>query len=149
MKSIFIEDDNAELINRINQLSAPMPALWGKMNPAQMMAHCQASINIALGNARVKRHWLGILFGNIGKKRLLKAGKLDKYTPTYKDFEMTGDLDFEEEKEKFIALIKSALIKGPQSLVKYPHPYLNTFKDDEWSQLNWMHLDHHLRQFGV
>src|ERR1700743_43813 len=138
MKSIFIAEDNCELIHRVNQLTAITPPLWGKMNSAQMLAHCQASMNMAFGNVKVKRHWLGMVGGNIGKKRLLKRGKLDKYTPTFKDFEITGHRDFEEEKAKFIALIKSALIKGPQSLVKFPHPYLNTFKNDEWSQLNWM-----------
>jgi hypothetical protein len=149
MKSIFNVEGNAEIINRVDQLSAITTPLWGKMTTAQMLAHCQASMNMAFGNAKKRRHWMGVVFGNIGKKRLLKAPFLDKNIPTFKNFEITDRRNFEEEKEKFKKLIQQALIKGESGLVKYPHPYLKTFKPGEWEQLNWKHLDHHLRQFGV
>ena len=55
MKSIFNTDDNTELIARIDQLSATTPALWGKMGAAQMMAHLQASMNMAFGNSKKRR----------------------------------------------------------------------------------------------
>ncbi|MDB5115251.1 MAG: hypothetical protein JWQ79_743 [Mucilaginibacter sp.] len=149
MKSIFNADDNAELLNRIDQLAATSHALWGKMNAAQMLAHCRASMNIAFGISKKRRHWLGRVFGHIGKRRLLKVAELDRLMPTYKTFEITDNRFFDEEKEKFTTLIKSAFLKGEACLVKYPHPYFKTFKPGEWSQLNWKHLDHHLRQFGV
>jgi hypothetical protein len=149
MKGIFNPVDNAALIERINQLSENTPALWGKMNAAQMMAHMQVGMNMAFGNSKKTRHWLGRLFGSFAKRRQLKAGDLDKFMPTFKKAEITDNRNFEEEKAKLIALIKSALAKGPGSLVKYPHPYFGTFKDDEWAALNWKHFDHHLRQFGV
>jgi hypothetical protein len=149
MKSIFDAADNAEIIDRINLLSADTPARWGKMNTAQMMAHCQSSLNIAFGNSKRIRHWLGVVFGNISKKRLLKVKEFDRHMPTFKQALITDERNFDEEKEKFISLIKSAIIKGPECLVKYPHPYFSTFKSDEWARLNWKHLDHHLKQFGV
>lgn len=149
MKSIFDPADNAELIDRINKLSATTPALWGKMNPAQMMAHCQVSMNIAFGNSKRIVHWIGLVFGAISKRRLLRVHQLDRHIPTFKQAEITDTRNFKQEKEKFIKLIKSALIIGPQGLAKYPHPYFGTFKNDEWTRLNWKHLDHHLRQFGV
>jgi len=149
MKGIFNPVDNAVLIERINQLSENTPALWGKMNAAQMMAHMQVGMNMAFGNSKKTRHWLGRLFGSFAKRRQLKQGDLDKYMPTFKKAEITDSRNFEEEKAKLIALIKSALVKGSGTLVKYPHPYFGTFKDDEWAMLNWKHFDHHLRQFGV
>ena len=149
MQSIFNPVDNAMLIDRINQLSATAHPLWGKMDAAQMMAHLQAGINIAFGNSPKTRHWIGRVFGSIGKRRLLKTDKLDRLMPTFKQAEITDMRNFKDEKDKLIVLIKSALIKGPGCLVKYPHPYFGTFKNDEWAQLNWKHMDHHLRQFGV
>lgn len=149
MKSIFIEENNAELINRVEKLCADTPALLGKMNAAQMMAHCQASMNIAFGNSNNHRHWVGILFGNFSKNRMLKADKLDWNIPAYIKLRINDERNFGEEKEKFIALIKSVFEKGEAGLVKYPHPYFRKFKPGEWTQLNWKHLDHHLRQFGA
>jgi hypothetical protein len=148
MKSIFNPADNAELIERINQVTADTPAIWGKMDAAQMMAHMQIGINIALGNSKCVRTWIGRTLGSVGKRRTLKADVLDKHIPTFKEAEITDTRDFDEEKAKLIALTKSALLKGPAGLVKHPHPYFGKFKDDEWAVLNWKHFDHHLRQFG-
>jgi hypothetical protein len=149
MKGIFNPVDNAMLIECINRLSDNTPAQWGKMNAAQMMSHMQVGINIAFGNSKKTRHWLGRLFGSYAKHKQLKTGNLDKFMPTFKKAEITDNRNFEEEKAKLTALIKGALIKGSGCLVKYPHPYFGTFKDDEWATLNWKHFDHHLRQFGV
>ena len=149
MKSIFNIDNNAELINRFNQITANTPALWGKMNSAQMMAHCTASMNMAFGHSKNYRHWVGIFFGNFAKRRTLNAHELDKNIPAYITLRIEDDRDFDEEKTKLTALIKSILVTGEAGLVKCPHPYFRHFKPGEWSQLNWKHLDHHLRQFGV
>jgi hypothetical protein len=149
MKGIFDPVENTSIIERINQLSENTPPLWGKMNAAQMMAHLQVGMNMAFGNSPKKRHWIGRVFGSIGKRRQLRADTLDRHMPTFKQAEITDIRNFEYEKSKLIALVKSALVKGPDYLVKYPHPYFGTFKNDEWATLNWKHLDHHLRQFGV
>ncbi len=34
-------------------------------------------------------------------------------------------------------------------LSKDPHPFFGNLNSEEWDTLNWKHLDHHLRQFGV
>jgi hypothetical protein len=149
MKSIFNVDNNAEVINRIDQLTVTTAAQWGKMDAAQMMAHCQASMSIAFGQSKCYRHWVGIVFGNIAKKRMLKVVVFDRHMPAYIKLRITDDRDFENEKQKIKAIIKLALEKGEAGLVKYPHPYFGTFRSGEWAQLNWYHLDHHLRQFGV
>ena len=149
MNSIFNEAGNAELVDRINRMTVETPALWGKMNAAQMMAHMQVGINMALGNTKTVRTLLGTLFGDFGKRRTLKTAQLDRHIPTYKQAEITDERDFDEEKAKLIALTQSALVKGPACLVKYPHPYFRRIKTEEWIQLNWKHFDHHLRQFGV
>jgi len=31
----------------------------------------------------------------------------------------------------------------------YPHPSFGEFTKEQWGQLEYKHLDHHLRQFGV
>jgi len=148
MKSIFNPANNAELIDRINKINADTPPLWGKMNAAQMMAHMQVCINMAFGNIPATRCWIGRLAGSFGKRRQLKVTELDRHIPTFKQAEITDYRDFETEKNGLIALTQSALKKGAQALVKYPHPYFGKFYGDEWSQLNWKHFDHHLRQFG-
>jgi hypothetical protein len=149
MKSIFDADDNAELVYRVNQLYPDTKALWGQMDPAQMMTHCAASMGIAFGLSKCPRHWIGTLFGNISKKRMLKTQQFDRYMPAHFTLRIEHTCNFDDAKKNFLTIIQTAYTKGEPGLVKYPHPYFGTFEPGEWHQLNWKHLDHHLRQFGV
>jgi hypothetical protein len=38
---------------------------------------------------------------------------------------------------------------GPDRCTKHPHSFFGIMTPEEWSALNYIHLDHHLRQFGV
>lgn len=149
MKSIFNADDNAELVARVNQLYPHHKPLWGKMDVAQMMTHCTAAMNMAFGLSKCHRHWIGVLFGNITKRRVLKTNRLDRNIPAYIAMRVEHPCDFEDAKKNFLEMIRIAFEKGEAGLIKCPHPYFRKFKTGEWCQLNWKHLDHHLRQFGV
>jgi len=45
-KNLFDAQELQETIERINQLSHETPALWGKMNVAQMLAHCNVTYEL-------------------------------------------------------------------------------------------------------
>ena len=49
MSSIFNKTDNDLLLSRIKNLSTETKAVWGKMNAAQMLSHCQAPMDVAFG----------------------------------------------------------------------------------------------------
>src|SRR5277367_1813348 len=101
MKSIFNQTDNAELIERINKLTPSTPALWGKMNVAQMLAHCQVIIQVALGELQLKRNLLGFLFGRIAKKQILEK-PIKPNLPTFSEAKIADAKNFDKEKQKLI-----------------------------------------------
>jgi hypothetical protein len=147
MKSIFNATDNAEFIERINKLTSSTPALWGKMNVAQMLAHCQVIIQVALGELPIKRNLLGFLFGTIAKKQILEK-PLKQGVPTFSEAKIGDTRSFDKEKQKLIELIKR-FSAGPGVIGKDPHPFFGPLTIDEWDTLQVKHLDHHFRQFGV
>jgi hypothetical protein len=149
MKSIFNAADNADFIKRINKLSPSSQALWGKMNVGQMLTHSQTTLNLAIGDLKLKRAFIGFLFGKIAKKKLLNDEPLEKNLPTFREARIKDERDFEEEKAKLTDLIKRFQKVGPDGLIKDPHPFFGDLKPEEWDKLNTKHLDHHLRQFGV
>jgi hypothetical protein len=149
MKSIFNAKDNAEFINRIDKLNSATPAQWGKMNVSQMLAHCQILIKMAQGDLKLNRVFLGLLFGNIAKKSILKDEPIKRNLPTFKKAVVKDQRNFEEEKAGLIALVKKLLKTGPNGLGENSHPFFGTLTPEEWGQLNTKHLDHHLAQFGV
>lgn len=43
MKNIFDKDVSEEVITRINKLDSTTKPQWGRMNVAQMLAHCNVT----------------------------------------------------------------------------------------------------------
>ena len=148
MDSIFNPATIESFIARINKLTPATPALWGKMNVAQMLAHCQVPIQVAVGGIVTKGGLIALLFGRIAKKKLVNDQPFERNLPTMKEAKIADVRDFEKERAALIALVKK-FETGPEVLIKGPHPFFGPLTVDEWSTLQYKHLDHHLRQFGV
>ena len=68
MLSLFEKEPYFDIVNRLNQLTPESKALWGKMNIAQMLAHCTEAFRIPLSSKKFPRSLMGLLFGGIAKK---------------------------------------------------------------------------------
>src|SRR5579871_2039324 len=54
MKNLYERETVNEVISRIDTLQPAATRQWGKMDVAQMMAHCSAAIDMATGRAKPK-----------------------------------------------------------------------------------------------
>jgi hypothetical protein len=140
---------NAQFRARINALTASSEAGWGKMNAAQMLAHCQEPLKIMLGDYRLRRGIIGILLGGITKKRILGEQGFGKSWQTHPGFVVRDYRVFEEEREKLLALLERIEKGGSSAISREPHPFFGVMTPHEYDMLQSKHLDHHLRQFGV
>lgn len=149
MKSLFSEEAYTEIKNRIDQLSPEKKALWGKMNAPQMLAHCKGPLDISLGNLTPERP-------NLLVRALLSLLKPQLYNDkpwkhglqTAKEFIITDDRDFDSEKKQLTTLIDE--FHSKKTLERFPpHPIFGKFTPQQWGQMQYKHLDHHLKQFGV
>ena len=59
MKNLFDKDAYTEIINRINSLTSQTQRQWGKMNVAQMLAHCKEAFRVPLSEKKMPRMFLG------------------------------------------------------------------------------------------
>ena len=149
MSSLFNQADSNQIIERINHLKPDTKALWGKMNVTQMLAHAQPPLKVASGHLTLKRGLIGLLFGKMAKKQLLGDKPFKQNLPTAKEFMIKDYGEFESERQKLIQQLKEFQIKGPRGLSDDPHPFFGKLTSGEWDLIQWKHLDHHLRQFGV
>lgn len=70
MQNLFDATTYNEIRNRMNKLSADATAQWGKMNVAQMLAHCKEAFKVPLSEKKLPRILLGRLVGWLIKSKL-------------------------------------------------------------------------------
>ena len=149
MKSIFDSSACQLILERMDKLHPNLPAQWGKMNVPQMLAHCQAPIQVGLGEKKLQQSVVGFLFGRIAKKQLLKDAPFKKNLPTDPSFIIKDERRFDHEKQSLQLLIQRFAITDQARLARMKHPFFGYMTAEEWGRLVWKHLDHHLLQFGV
>lgn len=149
MKSLFDKENFDEINRRLNTLTPSSPRQWGKMDVAQMLAHCKAAFRVPLSEQPMKRSMLGLLVGWMIKQKLYNDDPWKKNLPTAPEFRITDQKDFEKERTELAMLINTFYQRGKGNVGKYPHPMFGSFTQDQWGQAMYKHLDHHFRQFGV
>lgn len=149
MKSIFEESAYNEILNRFDKLNSGSKGSWGKMSVGQMAWHCQGPIELSMGKTTIKKpnFFIGLLMKGF-KKSLYDDKQWKHGIPTAKEYRAKSDKEFSTEKEKLVALINE-LHKENLKAPWITHPVFGDFTAEQWGQLNYKHLDHHLRQFGV
>ncbi|MFL1895728.1 DUF1569 domain-containing protein [Aquimarina sp. 2-A2] len=145
MKSLFDIASKNEIEDRIHILSISSPAQWGKMDVAQMLHHCQFPLRIALNKEdfKLKSNWIARVFF---KKLLYNDTPWRKGLPTAPNFKVKENKDFDHEKTALINYINEFYqLDDSQELPV--HPVFGKFTRQQWGQMQYKHLDHHLKQF--
>lgn len=148
-KDMFDKAVIDELSDRINQLHTGTSASWGKMNAPQMLAHLNEAFKSSMANQPLKRIFIGRIIGKMAKRSFTGTKPFKQGLPTDKSFIMTGEKNFDREKENLLRLMRNFSEGGPTVLTKHKHPFFGSMTVDDWNKLMYRHTDHHLRQFGV
>ncbi|MGP8214996.1 MAG: DUF1569 domain-containing protein [Bacteroidia bacterium] len=150
MKNVFNEADKNEILQRTEKLTPETKAVWGTMNVAQMLAHCAYAVQMPTGEVPTKRVGFPLSFiGGLLKSKMLGEGALPKNSPTATEIKVTDERDFQKEKANFIAAFKKLTEGGENGVKATHHPFFGKITPKEWGRLNYKHIDHHLKQFGV
>lgn len=149
MLSVYNKMDNDAFIARIQLLTKDRQPLWGKMTVSQMLSHCQAPIDLAFGDLQLRSNFIMRLMGKLFKNKILNSSEFKKNSPTAPDFIRKDQYDFESTKAELIRKFAKFAELGHQSIKSKKHPFFGAMSYEEWDKLHSMHLDHHLKQFGV
>lgn len=149
MKSLFEREALDEVLARIEKLQAASPRQWGKMDVAQMMAHCSATFEVASGRVVLPRMFIGRILGPIAKPGFTNDKPFSKNGPTHPTFVIADQRDFVREREQLKDLVRRFHEGGEEKCTRHPHAFFGSLTPREWGIGMYKHLDHHLRQFGV
>jgi len=144
--------DKQEIIERTKRIQASSARLWGKMTCHQMVCHLCDSFRGPMGERQLSRgkmpgprklvKWIALNSGITwpqGVKTMPEADQMIGGTPP---------VEFERDRSELLLLL-DRFASNPRDFERSPHPTLGTMSDEEWMRWGYLHMDHHLRQFGV
>lgn len=150
MDNIFEAEISEGMIARINHLNPNTQALWGKMNVAQMLAHCNVIYELAFENKHKKPNFLMRFFAKTFAKEMVVGEKpYKKNSMTAPVFIVKEQKNFETEKDRLVMYIRKTQEFGERYFENKESVSFGHLKSSEWNNMFYKHLDHHLKQFGV
>jgi len=145
-ESLFDSETVRAVEERIEALKPGAESLWGRMSPAQMMAHCAEVHEVWLGKKLGRTPLLIRMVGPLLKGLLVSDKPYRRNSPTHPQYRMTNPRDFTTEKARLLASVR-ALSESPRE--EFRHPIFGRMTAEEKGWATYRHLDHHLSQFGV
>jgi hypothetical protein len=148
--NILDETDRAAILERISRLDPGSPRQWGQLSLNQMVIHLADQIRMALGiiNMGDKSSFLTryvfkpLVLRSKGFKKNFKSG-----AKMAAPLESITASQLQELREVLVQTIKTFVATAEKDL--HPHFVFGPMNKKQWGRLIYMHLDHHLTQFGV
>lgn len=150
MKNIFDREVANEVISRIDKLTSESKPNWGKMNVAQMLAHCNVTYEMVYTNKHPKPNkFTTWMLRNFVKKAVVSEKPYSKNGRTAPQFLVVDEKDFIAEKQRLIDFIIQTQKLGASHFEGKASHSFGKLTAREWNNMFYKHLDHHLTQFGV
>ncbi len=138
-----------EFLARINQITPETKPQWGKMNAAQMMAHCAEIQEVMNGKELKNTPFFVKMLGGVIRKMVTNQTPYPRNSRTHPQYIVADARDFAREKARFIAALDTMIALGPEKASQIPHTFFGPMTAEEKGWSMYKHHDHHLQQFGV
>lgn len=152
MRTLARPADKADLVRRLRLVRPDCRRRWGRMTAHQMLCHLADAFRMAMGTRTVTRE------ANLLTSTVLKAialylpvpwlpgirtsPEIDPLDGGTRPADFTSDLaEAEAQLERFVTAVTL--------LERTPHPIFGRLSYSAWLRWGYLHVDHHLRQFGA
>ena len=156
MKTFADPASRAEVLDRLRTVRADSPRTWGRMTAHQMICHCADACRMACGEVtpaeisgplqRTLVKWVA-LYAPMPwpAARIQTVVEMDQLGSRFSGAapaEFAADM---AALESLLARVAAAAGRG-----RWPrHPIFGRLSEREWLRWAYLHMDHHLRQFGA
>jgi hypothetical protein len=152
MKTLAHPDDKAEILRRLQDVRPESARRWGRMSAPQMVCHLADAFRMALGQKPVSHvpglrsrtfvKWMALYAPMRWPPGILTRPEIDQLVTG------TRPCDFASDVEQVEALV--AVFLAAQTIDRWPsHPVFGKMSRRDWMRWGYLHMDHHLRQFGA
>jgi len=152
LKSLSESKCKQELIARIGTVRPDTPRLWGKMTAAQMICHLNDAFLGIMGEKPIEIPRGFSLWPLMKYVALYSPGKWPPGVPTRPEMDQLGGggtppAEFDSDVRRLLNSI-DRFARRPRDFEFLPHPMFKTMSEGQWMRWGYLHVDHHLRQFG-
>jgi Protein of unknown function (DUF1569) len=151
LPNIFTKKVSTEVIERINKLTPNSQPNWGKMDVAQMFAHCCVTYEMIYEPEKHQKpnFLMKFFLKSFVKNVVVSETPYKQNSRTAPAFLITDRKNFEVEKKRLIAYITKTQELGENSFDNKESHSFGILNKTEWNNMFYKHLNHHLTQFGV
>lgn len=150
LPNIFTRDISGKIIERINELTWGSKANWGRMDVAQMLAHCNVTYEMVYENKHPKPNlFMRFILKIFIKKTVVSETIYKQNSQTAPMFIIIDEKNFIEEKSRLINYINKTQQLGESEFDNKLSRSFGKLNKEEWNNMFYKHLDHHLKQFSV
>ena len=151
LKTLANPNDKNLILERVARLRNDSPHSWGKMSAHQMVCHLCDSFRSKLGGKEVQSR-VDLFTRTAMKWFALRAPVPWPHgikTPPELDQQIGGTPpeEFEKDRETLVSLTEQ-FVDQSGKLDSASHVFFGKMNVEEWMRWAWLHMDHHLRQFG-
>src|SRR5688572_11508631 len=149
----FLDDAEKRRVEaRVRQLRPDSVRQWGRMTPHQTICHLNDSFKIALNERPVAatgaRFPLVIRFVALQLPMPWPRGRLKTVPEVEQGAGGTSPVDFEQDRDELLELM-ARFCDASADCYCPTHPIFGPMTVRHWRRWAYLHVDHHLRQFGV
>src|SRR5258705_10255736 len=153
MKRLDNTADKAMMLDRLRQITPASQRRWGKMTPHQMICHLNDSFRSVTGEREVNGDKSNLLTRTVVRWLALYAPlKWPHGVPTMPENDQerggTPPADFQRDLDALVLMIER-VTSSEKDFQWRRHPLLDEMSERDWMRWGYLHVDHHLRQFGV
>jgi hypothetical protein len=153
MKRLDNTADKEMLLDRLRQMTPASQRRWGKMTPHQMICHLNDSFKSVIGEREFYGDKSNLLTRTVVRWLALYAPfKWPHGVPTMPENDQaqggTPPEDFQHDLDA-LALMIDRVTRAQRDFQWRRHPLFAEMSERDWMRWGYLHVDHHLRQFGV
>jgi hypothetical protein len=152
VKTLADPRDKAAIIRRLSQLRPDSRRRWGRMSAHQAVCHLADSFRAVTGQRPISPasgvmqrtivKWIALYLPAAWPHGIATRPEVDQ------ELGGTRPIDFAADVAELLALID--LVTKRPAVVKWQvHPIFGQLSERAWLRWAYLHVDHHLRQFGV
>jgi len=146
-----------QIVERLRKIQPDSSRQWGRMTVNQMICHLCDSFRVTMGIKPWKTSRISITPIPL-PRRFVKWLALDLSIPWARGVKTRPEVDAErggttpteldQDKAELCALL-DRFTRQPRDFEWQPHPMFGAMSDADWMRWGYLHMDHHLRQFGA